>query len=256
MEILKGIVLRTVKYGDNGHIVDMFTNSRGRMSFMMKRNSGNNFAGPNNRFGSIVPSLFMPLSMLEFNCDVHNHNRLPQPKDVRLYNQYHSIQINPIKSIISLFIAEFLVHVLKEEGENPLLYGYLENSLKWLDSSEKGYTNFHLVLLMRVTRFVGIYPNLDKPYSNNSNGTKSIFFYDLINSEYRYDQPNHIHYLRPEEAEYIPYLLYMNYENMHLYSFSRRQRQRCLEVINDYYRLHLPGFGELKSLEVIKEIFN
>ena len=48
----------------------------------------------------------------------------------------------------------------------------------------------------------------------------------------------------------------MNYDNMHLYKFSRGQRRRCLEVINDYYRLHLPGFGELKSLDVFRELFD
>ena len=32
MERLKGIVLRTAKYGENGYVVDMFTDHRGRMS--------------------------------------------------------------------------------------------------------------------------------------------------------------------------------------------------------------------------------
>ena len=43
---------------------------------------------------------------------------------------------------------------------------------------------------------------------------------------------------------------------MHLYAMTRAERMRCLEVMNLYYRLHLPGFPELKSLEVLKELFD
>ena len=42
---------------------------------------------------------------------------------------------------------------------------------------------------------------------------------------------------------------------MHLYSMSRLQRNHCVEVIVDYYRLHIPNFPELKSLPVLKTLF-
>ena len=47
----------------------------------------------------------------------------------------------------------------------------------------------------------------------------------------------------------------MNYETMHLFAMSRAERNRCLTIINDYYRLHLPDFPLLKSLDVLKELF-
>jgi DNA repair protein RecO (recombination protein O) len=37
---------------------------------------------------------------------------------------------------------------------------------------------------------------------------------------------------------------------------SRQQRQRCLTIVMDYYRLHLPDFPQMKSLEVLQELFN
>ena len=251
MERLRGVVLRTVKYGDGGYIVDMYTNVRGRMSFVMKR-SGSGRARRPSRF---VPSHLLALSMLEFDCDIHGQVRLPQPCGVRLYNVYGSIQSNPVKSVVAMFISEFLVNALREESPNPLLYEYLEDSLRWLDGCTQGYANFHLVFLMRMTRFLGIYPGLDKRNEARI-GDGGGYFYDLMNSEYNAVLPKHPHYLHPDEARVIPYLLYMNYDNMHLYRFSRGQRYRCLEVINDYYRLHLPGFGELKSLDVFKELFD
>lgn len=48
----------------------------------------------------------------------------------------------------------------------------------------------------------------------------------------------------------------MNYDTMHLFAMSRVERMRCLTVIEQYYRLHLPDFPELKSLDVLKELFD
>ena len=49
-------------------------------------------------------------------------------------------------------------------------------------------------------------------------------------------------------------LMRMNYETMHLFTMSRLERNRCLVIMNDYYRLHLPDFPVLKSLDVLKEL--
>ena len=47
----------------------------------------------------------------------------------------------------------------------------------------------------------------------------------------------------------------MNYDTMHLFSMNRMERNRCLDIISQYYRLHLPDFPELKSLPVLQELF-
>ena len=47
----------------------------------------------------------------------------------------------------------------------------------------------------------------------------------------------------------------VNYATMHLVKMSRTERNRCVELIVKYYRLHQPDFPELKSLPVLKEVF-
>ncbi len=47
----------------------------------------------------------------------------------------------------------------------------------------------------------------------------------------------------------------MNYDTMHLFAMSRAERNRCVDVMMEYYRLHLPDFPEMKSLPVLKELF-
>ncbi|MBQ2002623.1 MAG: recombination protein O N-terminal domain-containing protein, partial [Bacteroidaceae bacterium] len=150
-ERIRGIVLRTVKYGDSGLIVDMFTEQYGRKSFATKVVKGRRTASNS--------ALWTPLSMVEFETTIRPNGKLPRPKDVGIYYNNVGLMFNPVKSTIALFLSEFLCHALKSETDNVPLYAYLEHSIRWLDASERTFANFHLVFLMRLTRFLGIYPN-------------------------------------------------------------------------------------------------
>lgn len=60
----------------------------------------------------------------------------------------------------------------------------------------------------------------------------------------------------PEEAERIRTLMRMDFATMHLFRLSRAERHRILELLLTYYRLHLPSFPELKSVEVLQEMYS
>lgn len=148
-----------------------------------------------------------------------------------------------------MFLSEFLCRALREETENRPLFAYLQHSVVWLDECRGGFANFHLVFLMRLSRFLGLYPNLEH-YAEGD-------YFDLQAACFTSLRPQtHSHYIGPQEAARLRRLMRMNYETMHLFGMSRAERARCLSVINDYYRLHLPDFPELRSLEVLKELFD
>ncbi len=281
-ETLRGIVLRTVRYGDTSLIVDLFTESHGRMSFMAST------LRAKRSVRSV--SFWQPLSMVEFSAELlPNGGKLPRPSDVRTYYNYIDLPFSPIKSTLALFLAEFLSAALREEKENTPLYRYIESSLQWLDlaDSPASIANFHLAFLMHLSRFIGIYPNLDVSGNLNPNlnlnpnsplsavnsplstvhcqlstlhsqlsTLNSQLYFDLLAGTYCDRQPSHAHFLRNEEARVLPVLFRMNYPTMHLFRLSRRERQRILHVLNEYYRLHVPGFPELKSLEILQELFS
>ena len=275
-ETLRGIVLRTVRYGDTSLIVDLFTESHGRMSFMAST------LRAKRSVRSV--SFWQPLSMVEFSAELlPNGGKLPRPSDVRTYYNYIDLPFSPIKSTLALFLAEFLSAALREEKENTPLYRYIESSLQWLDlaDSPASIANFHLAFLMHLSRFIGIYPNLDVSGNLNPNPPLSAansplstvhcplstvnsqlstlnsqLYFDLLAGTYCDRQPSHAHFLRNEEARVLPVLFRMNYPTMHLFRLSRRERQRILHVLNEYYRLHVPGFPELKSLEILQELFS
>lgn len=234
-----GIVLYTLKYNDTSNIVHMYTRQSGRASFLVPI--------PRSRKSAVKTVLFQPLSILEFEADYRPTAHLYRIKDAKSAYPFRTLPYDPYKSAIGMFLAEFLYRALREEAENAPLFAYLEHSIRWLDACETHFANFHLVFLMRFSRFLGLYPNTED-YAEGC-------YFDLLNACFTPLQPAHGAFLKPDEASRINLLMRMNYETMHLFAMSRGERGRCLTVINDYYRLHLPDFPVLRSLEVLQELF-
>ena len=235
-----GIVLRSIKYSDSSIIVDMFTEQQGRVSYLVVL--------PRSKKSSLRSVFFQPLSVLEYESDFRPKQNLQRMKDVRLLYMFSSLPYNPYKASIALFLAEFLYFTLREELQNVPLFAYLSHSVRWLDGCKKTPANFHLVFLMRFSRFLGLYPNLEGYHEGD--------FFDLRAATFTSSQPLHSDFVCPEEASRLGKLMRMNYETMHLFEMSRAERNLCVEIILAYYRLHLPGFPELKSLDVLRELFS
>ena len=146
-----------------------------------------------------------------------------------------------------MFVAEFLYYALRSEQYNEPLFDYIVNSIQWLDAQPDRFANFHLVFLMRLSRFLGFYPNLDHYQSGD--------YFDLRESMFLPAPPVHRDFLYPQEAEKIQLMMRMDFPTMHLFRMSHQERNRLLEVSLIYYRLHLPDFPELKSVSVLQELY-
>lgn len=241
LQKMTAIVIRTIRYNDNSNIIDTYTEPYGRMSLIISI--------PKSRHSNLKSSMFQPLSIVEIEADIHASHALSRIKNARLLYPFSTILFDKTKVSIAFFLAEFLSHALREESGNTTLFAYLKNSILWLDSCTERYTNFHLVFLMHLSGFLGFYPNLQDYHSND--------FFDMQNSCFVRQKPLiHPYYILPNEAEHLAVMMRMNYNNMHLFQMNRYQRNRCIEIIIEYYRIHLPEFPELKSLEILRDLFD
>lgn len=220
-------------------IVDVFTRQYGRLSFIVSM--------PKTAKSKMKKQFFQPLSLLEIEADIRQKVQLQKLKDVRLASPFTSIPFHPHKLSMALFLAEFLYHALRSEQRNELLYDYVESSIQWLDGQDSQFANFHLVFLMRMSRFLGFYPNLDN--------YKAGDYFDLRESVFLPSPPVHRDFLYPEEAEKVLLMMRMDFPTMHLFQMSHGERNRLLEVSLLYYRLHLPDFPEMKSITVLQELY-
>ena len=235
----QAIVLHSLKYGESRLIVDMFTRTFGRQSFIVSI--------PKTSKGKIKKQFFQPLTLLEIETDIRPKLQLQKLNDVRLLTPFASIPFEPDKLAISLFVAEFLYYALRSEQRNELLYDYLEYSIMWLDGQQANFANFHIVFLLRLTRLLGFYPNMDD-YEDGD-------YFDLRESEFMRNPPVHRDFLHPEEAQKVQLMMRMDFPTMHLFCMSHDDRNRLLEISIKYYRLHLPDFPEMKSIEVLQALY-
>ena len=235
----RGIVLRSVRFGESSLIVDVLTKSSGRVSFMVHI--------PKTSKGKIKKQYFQPMTLLDFEYDFRQRSNLQHIKDVRVSLPYSSIPIDPAKSCISLFLSEFIYYATRNEQENPTLFTYISTSLEWLDNAYEDFANFHLVFMMRLGKFLGFHPFLE-------DFTPGCFF-ELRNGCFTLSMPLHTDFLNAADAGHLYNLMRMNFDTMKLFKLSHDDRNRITEIVLRYYKLHLPNMPELQSFDILREVF-
>lgn len=234
----RGLVLHTQKYSDTTLIADVLTEAEGFRSFAVSVSTGRRSTGRHR--------LFQPLARLTLAWNERTSTSLPRLRSVEGL-PYQSLTTVYEKTAVTLFVAEFLRAALRNEPPQPQLFDYIWKSMEWFDAAEEHYANFHLVFLLRLSRFLGFYPNVDEYREGD--------YFDMTSSTFVRSAPSHLHYLEPDLAALLPKLMRMKYATMHVFRFSGTERSRLVSFILGYYELHLPSFPALKSLEVLRAVF-
>ncbi|MDR2042180.1 MAG: DNA repair protein RecO [Tannerella sp.] len=236
----RGIVLHAFPYNDRYSIVHVYTESFGRIAYLVTRKRG--------RKTMIPQALFLPLSAVEMEVEHLNTRDIQRIREMRAcYLQTH-IPTHPVKNTVALFLAEILFRAVHTKEPDARLFEYLYESVRWLELSDQGVANFHLVFLIHLVRYLGVYPNVESYRPGH--------YFDLMNGLFTGLQPEHRHYLDEAESLIFYRLLRMNYANMAVYAFSRHERSRIIGRILEYYQLHLSDFPEIKSLAVLQSLFD
>jgi DNA repair protein RecO (recombination protein O) len=232
----KAIVISALKYQEKSLIVKCFTESDGLKSYFV----ANAFSSRKNQQKI---GYFQPLTILEIEATHKNKGTLEYFKEIRMGYPYVSVYHDIVKSSIVLFLSEVLHHCIQEEEKNEAFYTYLESALHWLDEHDE-VVNFHLILLLGMTRFFGFYPD--------ATHTEAPFF-ELTEGVFT---PYHgVSCLSEHETMLFKKLLTLRFDSPSKL-FVAAERQVLLKIMMDYYAVHLDGFKRPKSLEVLGEVFS
>tara|TARA_R110002012_G_scaffold67498_6_gene175883 strand:- start:463 stop:1179 length:717 start_codon:yes stop_codon:yes gene_type:complete len=234
---LKAIVLSKLKFNDNDLIVKCFSKQKGVISFILK---GVLKSKKNKRV-----AYFQLLTQLDIETDYKENRNLHYIKDIKNMSLYTSIHQNIYKSAIAMFLSEVLANALKEEEQNDALYNYIEAGLNWLDIHTE-FSNFHLLFLLKLTKYLGFYPD-----TTNS----ELNFFNLVEGEFQI-QKSHEQFIFGDDLMLFKVLLGINFDALETIKISSKQRQRFLSILLKYYELHLIGFKKPKSLQILNEVFN
>jgi len=234
-----GIVLHSIKHTDSSTIITVYTQQFGRISYMVH--------GVNKKKSIVRAAFLQPLSIVEMDVFHSPGREIQRIKDIRMEHPFSGIPFNPVKNSLALFLSEVLFRTLRQTEPDENLFLFLENSIQQLDCCEEGIANFHLIFLLRLTRYLGFEPNQVEATGK---------YFDLMNGVFRNEKPLHIHFLQPEITTAFSQALQADFTSMHKLIYTRENRVLLLKGIIDYYRLHIPVFQKLHSLDVLQSLFD
>jgi DNA repair protein RecO (recombination protein O) len=216
----RGIVFRFTKYGETSIIVTIFTEVFGLQSYIVN--------GVRSKSAKNKIALYQPLTLLNLVVYHRPNANIERIKEIQCLHPYNTIPSDIRKSSIALFINELLNKTVKEESHTHDLFEFITNSLITLDTLPAGFENFHLLFMIKLSRYLGF-------------GAQHVN--EIIGGRIATE----------EEELIITKILHLNYDDT--LQISNEKRRTIADLLLKFYTDHMETIGEIRSLQVLKEVF-
>ena len=237
LKLTEAIVLRRLKFQENSLIITLFTREFGVKPYLVR-------GVLKSKKGGLKAAHFQLLNQMEIVAKHNEKGSLNSIKELRVINPYTTLLFDYSKQSIAMFIADLLFHAIKEEQDQSDLFDFIKESLNWLYVSDN-FVDFHLIFMMRLTRFLGFYPE---------DPTGELKVFDLREGKF-VNYASNPFCLTNRESLLLQGLMSMSFADLSIKRFNNAERKTLLDLMLKYYDLHLPQFGQLKSYQVLKEVF-
>lgn len=237
----KAIALHTVKYGDSSLIAYVYSESHGRLNLMV-----HGAYGRKKSTGKAI--FFQPLNLINIIYYHKEFQSLSKLKDVSAEVNFSTIPFDPVKRAIALFVGEVVYRTIREEEPNPTMYSYLENSIQLLDVMHSGTSNFHLIFLAQLSRYLGFFPG------NNWSEKTPIF--DYKNGLFIQNQPLHPLYFDKGRSKLIGKVLQTPFHEAESLLLDHKTRAQLINNFLTFYQVHIESVSNIKSLPILSQIFD
>ena len=240
----RGIVLRTIKYGETSVITTVYTELFGIQSYIVKG------VRQSTKKSSAKSIYFQPAAILDM---VVYHNELKNLNFIKEYQWgylYQQVLFDVAKNTVAMYITEILQHSLKQPEAHPELFYMVEDTLKQLDNGTSTLiANLPLYFCLHIAGELGF--RIQGKYNSTTS------FLDLQEGNFVEQKPLHPYFIDSHLAAATSQLLSINFyndlENIH---FTRGVRRELILAYQNYIALHVQDFGEIKSLPILQEIFS
>lgn len=233
----QGIILRNIKYSETSIIIDIFTEKFGLKSFIIGSvRSAKNKAGG---------AKYQVMNVVHVSYIYKENDTLIRPREINYAHQYKSIPFDVMKSSVGVFLIECTRNSIKEKEANLSLYSFVRDSFVHLDEiSNLHLSKFYVCYLIDLARHLGFEP------LNNYDEDNCEF--DLLNGSFSSSIADVKYSMDKECSKILSNLL----SDQGLYKIDKAIRDRMLDYLLVYYALHVEGFKQIKSLEVLRALMN
>jgi len=233
----RGIVLVTSEFGETSLVVQIYTELFGIQSYLVN--------SVRKKHARIHSNIFQPLTPVDLVVYHKERPGLQRISDIRPNPTLVNIPFDVLKSSMVFFLDEVLFKSIREVESNPQLFDFIFDSIQWLDGPHSAGSDFHLLFLMQLSRFLGFAP------TQNYTSEKNIF--NLKEGRFQEAHPDHPHYISAPLSGYFASLI--NARFSHTLNISTSERRTLVSSMLEYYELHIEGFGKIKSQKVLEQVW-
>ena len=173
-----GIVLNYIKYKETSIISKIYTKKFGLKSYLIN--------GVRTKKGKFNISSFQPLSLLELVVYENKSSEIGRIKELKFDKIYFTNHHVQKKISICLFISEVLLKLITFQVPDKNQFNFVRNSLIELDKIEDNYENFHIIFLIKFSKYLGFEISNISDFSNIKFESQLVisFLSEIIISEY------------------------------------------------------------------------
>ncbi len=225
----EAIFIHRIPYSESSLIVTFLTKEHGYHKFLF-------------RGGKKKSHQLYPLSVSEIEYYARKESDLwnitsAEPAFVQ------NIQFDPVKSTIAFFTADVLNMVLRGTEKDVSLYNFVKESIVQLNE-EKELSLFPSLFLIGLTKQLGVQPLIEDEENK---------WLDLkAGSIGGYREMDTISI----EGALVDVIISKLQDKERSAELNKTQRHELLRVMLDYYKIHVPGFKEPGTYDIIREILS
>jgi DNA repair protein RecO (recombination protein O) len=248
----RGIIIRSMKYGETSLIVDVLTEAKGLRTYIV--------SGVRQSKSKIGAALLQVPSLVELeayereNTNTQKINRLREIKSAYIFQK---IPFEVQRGAVALFLAEVIRRVIREDGidgEHEVMFRFLFEAFLFLDTTQYSFANLPLGFLVTLSHFLGFLPhqNIDNQ-AVTEGGIFEIF--DMKDGVFRREMIGHHDFMNEPQTQLFKQLLQTSFFEVHKLRFNRVERQELLKNLILFYSIHIEQMGKINAHLILQEIF-
>jgi DNA repair protein RecO (recombination protein O) len=234
----RGIVLRSVKYGETSLVLTLYTEHFGIQHYLVQ-------GVRTDKKGGGKANLLQPASLLELVVYHQPGKNLQRIKEFKAAYLYQGIQLDVLKNSVALYMVELLYRTLTEEEAHPELFTWLYDCFLQLDAADvQQAANMPLVFSVWVCKQLG--------FELQGDAYQQGDVFDMANGCFlAYPDSAHHDVSNAEEGAALHALL----EQGILFKSNGDTRFQLLQLLVRYIRRHHPEMHDMRSVSVLHAIW-
>lgn len=231
----RAVALRTFRHNDSTVVLKAYTEAFGARTYLVRTG----------KRSGIRPAHLQPLDRLELVVTEERERDLHAVREVRFTKPYLRIAADPERGLLLFFAQEVFYRTLREEAPDQALFAFVQDTLEDIDTGP-GPADLPIRLLVTLAKHLGILP--DPPVADGE-------IFDLQEGSFLAGPPPHAFCMDPESSAAFAAILQAG-PMPAATPLSTDRRKALLGHLLTYYRMHVGGFGELRTPAILHEVLH